>query len=286
MSSGVLLVDKPKWLTSTDVLNAIKDRFALKVGHTGTLDPIATGLLLVLVGEATKFSQFFHILPKGYLATAVLGKITDTYDADGKIVEERPVKVSCDDVKKAVDKFVGKLEQIPPPYSAKKVGGVRAYRLAREGKTPSLKPSQVEVYRAELLECKLPYLKILYEVSSGTYIRSLVYDLGMFLSCGAYLEDLRRLWIGNFKVEDAISLEELLRLEDISKILIPIDQALYFMQEVKLSVKEGERIKKGGKLRVSPGNTRAFVRLYQGNEFIGVGLLEGEELRPYRLLSA
>ncbi|MDW8066499.1 MAG: tRNA pseudouridine(55) synthase TruB [Aquificaceae bacterium] len=284
MVSGLLLVDKPKGLTSMEVVEGIKRRFRLKAGHAGTLDPIATGLLLILVGEATKFSHFFIGMDKAYSTKVKLGEITQTYDAEGVLVEKRSVDVSCDDVARVLGKFVGKLSQMPPPFSAKRIGGERAYNLARRGLKVDLKPVQVQVYRAELLSCQLPYVELYLEVSSGTYIRSLVHDMGLELSCGAHVVELRRLKVGRFTVEKAISYEKILGAESIEGFIIPIEEALDFMPEISLRGELSRRVRSGAKIRLREALNKTFVRLYADGNFIGVGLIEGNVLKPYRLM--
>jgi len=284
MVSGVLLVDKPKGPTSMEVLEGIKKRFKVKVGHAGTLDPIATGLLVVLVGEATKFSQFFIGLDKTYETTAKLGEITDTYDAEGKITQSKPVEVSCQDIEALLKTFTGKLLQKPPPFSAKRIGGKRAYELARSGLRVDIKPVEIYVYSAELLECEIPFVKFLFEVSSGTYIRSLIHDIGLELSCGAHMVELRRLRVGSFKVEMAVSYNRLLSLEDLSGLLIPVGEALSFMPKITLEGGLSRRIKHGSAIRLKESLEKTFVRLYEYDTFIGVGLIEGNTLRPHRLM--
>lgn len=286
MLPSVLLVDKPKGLTSFQVVEYVKRRFKVKAGHTGTLDPIATGLLILLLGTATRYAEFFTKLPKEYLATAKLGEIRDTYDAEGKLVDKKPVYVSCEDVKGVLGEFVGSIEQIPPRYSAKKVEGKKAYQLARKGLSFFLKPVRVEVFTAQLIECQMPQVKILFCVSSGTYIRSLVHDIGLRLGCGAYVEDLRRTKIGPFDVSKAISYERLMTLMDLQGIAIPIWSALDFMPAVDLDFKNADKIRKGMMVTLpSYTKEKLFVRLYEGDNFIGVGMVEKNRLKPYRLLS-
>ncbi len=284
MVSGVLLVDKPKGPTSMEVLEGIRKRFRVKVGHAGTLDPIATGLLIVLVGEATKFSQFFTGLNKAYTTRAKLGEITNTYDAEGEVIESRPVEVSCEHIKETLKDFVGKILQRPPPFSAKRLAGKRAYQLARKGISVEMEPVEVYIYRAELLGCALPFVDLFFEVSSGTYIRSLVHDLGLRLSCGAHVLELRRVSVGGFRVEMAIAYSKLLTLEDLSGLLISVGEALSFMPRINLGDELSRRIRHGSVVKLRENLERAFVRLYEGDTFIGVGLVEGNILRPYRLM--
>ncbi|MFN7064997.1 MAG: tRNA pseudouridine(55) synthase TruB [Aquificaceae bacterium] len=284
MPSGVLLVDKPKGITSMDVVEGVKGRFYVKAGHAGTLDPIATGLLVVLVNEATKFSQFFTGLDKTYITTAKLGEIRDTYDTEGKVVEVRPVEVSCEDIVKSLNRFLGKLMQTPPSFSAKRIKGKRAYELARRGIKVEIKPVEVHVYRADLKSCSLPCVELLFEVSSGAYIRSLVHQLGLELFCGAHVVELRRLRVGGFYIEKAISYERLMSLDDLSGLLIPVGDALSFLQKVSLSKSLAQRIRKGMPVKLNTPHERTFLRLYEGVNFLGVGLIEDKQLKPYRLM--
>lgn len=283
MLSGLLLVDKPRGITSMQVVEEIKSKFHVKAGHAGTLDPLATGLLLVLLGQATKLSEFFQKLDKAYIAKAKLGEITDTYDAEGRVVESREVKVDCQQVKDALRAFRGKIMQKPPPYSAKRIGGKRAYELARMGVDFEIKPVEVEVYRAELLACDMPYVELYYEVSSGTYIRSLVHDLGIALSCGAHVVELRRTKVGPFEVSMAVGYHRLLSLEDIGGLLISPGDALSFLPKLTLSGPLAQKVKRGGYVELSGQVEETFVRLYEEETFIGVGLIKGRVLKPYRM---
>lgn len=285
MIPSVLLVDKPKGLTSSKIVESLRKRFKVKAGHTGTLDPMATGLLILLLNEATRYAEFFIRLPKEYVAIAKLGEIRDTYDAEGKVLEKIQVNVSCEDVKKVLKSFLGKISQLPPPYSAKRVEGRRAYDLARKGIKVNLKSVEVEVFKAELLECKVPQMKLLFCVSSGTYIRSLVHDIGLKLGCGAYVEELRRIKIGSFDVNMAIAYERLMSITDIYGVAIPIWEALNFLPAVRLDVRNAERIKKGLPVALlSCSERRTFVRLFDDEKFIGVGVADGKWLKAYRLL--
>ncbi len=284
MIPSLLLLDKPRGLTSFQLVDAVKKKFKLKkVGHTGTLDPIATGLLILLLEEATRFAEFFVRLPKTYITKIVLGAITDTYDAEGNILETRDVNISCEDVARVLPNFTGRILQKPPPYSAKKVGGVRAYELAKKGLEVPLKPVEVEVYRAKLLECNLPQVILEFEVSGGTYIRSLAHEIGLALGCGAYVSELRRTKIGDFSVSMALSYERLNSLEDLWGVIIPIWEALDFLPAVSLRAKEAGLFRNGGKIRAEVKHY-GYVRVFWEEEFLGVGLLEGGFLKPYRLM--
>lgn len=281
-----ILLDKPRDLTSTHAVQSIRRKFKVKAGHTGTLDPMATGLLIVLINEATRYSDLFLKLPKSYLAIAKLGEIRDTYDEEGSTVEVRNVEVSCEDVEKTLTKFLGKIEQRPPPFSAKKVKGRRAYKLARKGITVELKPIKVEVLDAELKECILPYIELYFKVSSGTYIRSLVHDMGLSLGCGAYLRELRRISIGNFSVDMATKYEDVMKLESLQDIAMPIDEALSFLHLVRLSKTEGKKVRHGMVINVPFPYSNEYVRVYEEEKFLGVGYIKDKVLKPYRLLPA
>jgi len=284
MIPSILLLDKPKGITSFPLVDAVKKKFKLnKVGHTGTLDPLATGLLILLLEEATRFAEFFVRLPKTYITKIVLGAITDTYDAEGSILERRDVNVSCQDVAKVLPNFTGRILQKPPPYSAKKIGGVRAYELAKRGLEASLKPVEVEVYRAKLLECNIPEVVLEFEVSGGTYIRSLVHDIGLALGCGAYVSELRRTKVGDFNVHMALSYERLNSLEDLWGVIVPIWEALSFLPAVSLRAKEAMLFRNGAKIGAEVKHY-GYVRVFWEEEFLGVGLLEGGFLKPYRLM--
>jgi tRNA pseudouridine55 synthase len=284
MIPSILLLDKPKGITSFQLVDAVKKKFKLnKVGHTGTLDPLATGLLILLLEEATRFAEFFVRLPKTYITKIVLGAITDTYDAEGSILERRELKVSCQDVAKVLPNFTGRILQKPPPYSAKKIGGVRAYELAKRGLEASLKPVEVEVYRAKLLECNIPEVVLEFEVSGGTYIRSLVHDIGLALGCGAYVSELRRTKVGDFSVNMALSYERLNNLEDLWGVIVPIWEALSFLPAVSLRAKEAMLFRNGAKIGAEVKHY-GYVRVFWEEEFLGVGLLEGGFLKPYRLM--
>ena len=281
---GVLVVNKPKGLTSTRVVEKVRKRLRTKVGHTGTLDPIATGVLLLTVGRATRFSWIFTGLEKGYRVRGVLGVITDTYDLEGEVLEKREVNVSCKDVENVLERFRGEIEQIPPPYSAKKVEGKRAYRLARKGIKPRLKPISVKVYDIELVWCQLPEFEIYVKVSSGTYVRSLINDIGMELSSGAVVKDLTRESVGPFKLGEAIDLDELLSSEDPWRFVIPIDKALGFLPKVSLDYFNGKKVLNGNPVLVGEELPEGYVRIYIDETFVGVGSHRSGVLKPERLL--
>ncbi len=212
---GALLVDKPSEWTSHDVVAKVRGHFRLqKVGHCGTLDPMATGLLILVLGKATRYSERLMASDKVYEGTLRLGEVTDSYDADGELVETRPVpSLRLEDLNEGASAFVGDLQQIPPMVSAKKVGGVPLYRLARQGKEIPREPRLVHVYTFRFEDYEDPFGYFRVSCTKGTYVRSLAHDLGQRLGCGAHLTALRRTGSGRFDVADALPLRELLALD-------------------------------------------------------------------------
>ncbi len=207
---GIVLVNKPKGITSHDVVDVARGRLGIrKIGHAGTLDPMATGLLILLVGKATKLSSRFSQFDKQYEATLHLGIRTDTADAEGKVIEEREVSVSESQIKEAFSKFVGEIEQVPPMVSAIRYKGKRLYELARKGIVVPRPPRRVTIYELKITEINLPYVSFVVTCSKGTYIRKLCEDIGELLGCGAHQCRLHRIRIGPFSVKEAIELEEL-----------------------------------------------------------------------------
>lgn len=206
----MLLVDKPRGPTSFQVVRAIKRKFEVKAGHSGTLDPLATGLLIVLTGKRTKEAGAFLKLTKSYEVKGVLGMETDTFDTEGKIVRQQEGVVTRQELENVLEEFRGLIWQAPPPYSSKKVKGKKAYELARKGLTPELSPQQLIVSSLELRDFRFPYFMLTCEVSSGFYVRRLVHDIGRRLGVGATTVEVRRTRIGPYLVSQAKSLEEIL----------------------------------------------------------------------------
>ncbi|MDY6875276.1 MAG: tRNA pseudouridine(55) synthase TruB [Chloroflexota bacterium] len=213
MTDGILNLNKPPGLTSHDVVNRVRSLTGIRrVGHAGTLDPLATGVLLVCIGRATRVAEYLMTGQKTYRARVCLGVTTDTYDAEGRVVAEAPIKVSRAQVEVALAQFRGPITQIPPMYSAVKHKGTPLYRLARrgvEGQSLSLKARRVEIFRLELAAWELPECTLEVICSPGTYVRALAHDLGQILGCGAHITGLARLASGDFYLEDAATLEEL-----------------------------------------------------------------------------
>ncbi|MCX7872645.1 MAG: tRNA pseudouridine(55) synthase TruB [Verrucomicrobiae bacterium] len=212
---GVLLVDKPAGPTSHDVVEAVRSVLGMKkVGHCGTLDPNATGLLVIVIGKATRLSEKFTATDKVYEGMLVLGAETDTYDADGKVVATRAVpEVDLNRLNELAGKFTGDIKQLPPMVSAVKKDGVPLYKLARKGIDVERELRSVHIYDFVFLEYEKPKAWFKVGCSKGTYVRSLVHDFGAEIGCGAYLQHLRRTVSGRFNVEDAIKMEELIKMD-------------------------------------------------------------------------
>lgn len=209
--NGVLIIDKPTGLTSHDVVNRVRRLLGEKsVGHLGTLDPLATGVLPLVIGNLTRLAQFYTSSEKTYEGTIRFGFSTDTYDAEGEPTgPAQAVNLSLDRVRELASRFQGMIEQIPPPFSAKKIQGVPAYKLARKHAEVSLKPVRVEIKQFEILRFENDRATFHARVASGTYMRSVAHDMGQLAGCGAYLELLRRTAVGEFELSDAQTLEEL-----------------------------------------------------------------------------
>jgi tRNA pseudouridine55 synthase len=206
----MFLVDKPKGLTSSRVVERIKKKFNVKAGHTGTLDPLATGLLVVLTGKFTKNASSFLKLDKAYEVKAVLGVATDTFDSEGKVLRQSDNEVTREELERAMKEFHGDIWQTPPSFSAKKMAGQKAYQLARKGISVDIPPKKVSIYSLELKEFQFPYFTLSCEVSSGFYVRSLAHDIGEKLGVGATVVEVRRTRVGPYHMEQAKGLEEIL----------------------------------------------------------------------------
>ena len=255
--SGVLVVDKPVGLTSHDVVQLIRKGTNIRrAGHTGTLDPRASGVLVVLLGPAVRLSEYVSASDKRYQAILHLGATTDTYDAEGRVTSSRPVDhITEEQFEDALQNFVGEIEQVPPPYSAVKVKGRKAYEMAREGEEVDLAPRKIKVYSLELLEWAPPEAVIDVYCSSGTYVRSLAFDLGEKLGCGAHLIGLRRTKSGRFTLRDAVPLRKLREsFEDNSwyQYVIPAAEALTDWPAVELSEENIDAIRHGHRIPAEP----------------------------------
>jgi len=248
--SGVLVVDKPISMTSHEVVQVIRRGTGIRrAGHTGTLDPRASGVLVVLLGPAVRLSEYVSASDKRYQAVILLGKTTDTYDADGQVLTSNPVdNVTEEQFEETLQQFVGEIEQVPPPYSAIKIKGRKAYEMAREGEEVDLQPRKINVYSLELLEWAPPEAVIDVYCSSGTYIRSLANDLGKVLGCGAHLVGLRRTKSGRFTLRDAVPLRKLREAFDDGswyQYVIPAAEALSDWPSIELTDENVDAVRHG-----------------------------------------
>lgn len=274
--NGVIVIDKPSGMTSHDVVNRVRRILAEKsVGHLGTLDPMATGVLPLVTGRMTRLAQFYTSSTKSYEGEIRFGISTTTYDADGDVVLERPfAELSVERVREAATGFVGAIEQVPPPFSAKKIGGVPAYKLARKKKEVELKPVQVEGRRLEILSFDGERARFVCEVSSGTYVRSIAHELGEKLGCGAHLSSLRRTVSGEFKIEDAVSLEALAEAAQVGaaeKLFVHPRKLLPEFPSVMADEENVAKIRHGRAVNLPELSKAKLVKVFQGqSELIAI----------------
>ncbi len=290
---GILLLDKPAGMTSNRALQAVKHAWgACKAGHTGSLDPLATGLLPLCFGEGTKISQFLLDADKRYRATLRFGVSTTTYDSEGDVVSERPVGFAEAQLRAVLGQFLGTIAQIPPMYSAIKLGGQPLYKRARAGQTVERAPRWVHIHTLELLRFAGTEAELEVHCSKGTYIRSLVHDLGEQLGCGAHLTALRRLQTGPFLLEQALSLAEAQNLTQPQAALIPLDVALHHIPALALAQTEAERLHQGQTVQLGSTDDIKRVRIYgPDRSFLGLGevvagILHARRLRAVKSVEA
>lgn len=279
--TGIIILDKPKDITSFGAVARVRRLCSeKKCGHTGTLDPMATGVMTVMLGNTTRFIELLPSHDKAYIASFRLGTVTDTLDITGNILETRKVDSTAEQVREALRSFEGEISQLPPMYSAVSVNGQRLYDLARKGIEVERKPRQVTVYSIDMIsenEENGEY-SIAVECSSGTYIRTIISDLGEMLGCGAVLTDLRRTKANGFSIENAVTLEELenaVNNGNIGSVLIPVDRALEGYPVIKVSAAQAKRFSNGGELdlqRLKYPRMLGLFRIYDPeNNFIGLG---------------
>lgn len=277
MAAGIIIIDKPRDWTSQDVAARLRRVFATKrIGHGGTLDPMATGVLPIFVGRATRAVEFFEQAQKEYIATLRLGLMTDTEDTTGNVLETRPVNVTRAEVETVLSRFLGKQQQLPPMYSAVKIQGKKLYELARQGKTVERQPRQIEIFTLELLETREDEYDLRVSCSKGTYIRTLCKDIGQALGCGGCMAALRRSRAGSYTLEQAVALRELLERaeggEDVEKLLLPIDSMFAAHPAVGLTPRQAKACRNGAKFSIPlPDGT---YRLYEQAEFLALGRCE------------
>lgn len=291
--NGVLLLDKPKGVSSNHALQRVRRLFqAQKAGHTGTLDPMATGLLPICLGEATKFSSHLLEADKVYRTRVELGVITDTGDAEGSVIEQHEVpSLSVDDVEAVLTRFRGEIDQVPPMYSALKHNGKKLYELAREGKHVERAARRVSVYDARLLSFDKTAFELEVSCSKGTYIRTLAEDIGQALGCGAHISQLRRLKTGPFLADAMWTLEALEALADQAALeaeLMPMDVLVDHLPSLTVDETAHARLAHGQPATLTTGTLAPddLARLYYAETFIGLGVVKGaQEVAPKRLLS-
>lgn len=283
--SGVLVIDKPVGMTSHDVVQAVRNGTGIRrAGHTGTLDPRASGVLVVLVGPAVRLSEFISATDKRYQAIIRMGSSTDTYDAEGEFTtQDTPVNVTEEEFETVLKGFEGEIEQTPPQYSAVKVKGRKAYEMARKGQEVELEPRIIQVHHLEVLEWTPPEVVVDVHCSSGTYVRSLANDLGETLGTGAYLVGLRRTKSGRFTLRDAVPLrkvQEAFQAGDWYQYLIPAAEALGDWTARELDPDEVEDVRHGHRVKAEPDTElESWVRgiSMQGELVALLQCIEGEE---------
>lgn len=297
---GVLLLDKPTGISSNDALQKVKRiYFAEKAGHTGALDPLATGMLPICLGEATKFSQFLLDSDKRYRVIAKLGERTNTSDSDGEVVESREVNVDRDALLANIEQFRGETDQIPSMFSALKYQGRPLYEYAREGISVPRESRKITVYDIQLLRFEGVEVEMEVHCSKGTYIRTIVDDLGEMLGCGAHVIDLRRTAVAKYPYEQMVTLEQLEALlqqakeqdiepkELLDPLLLPMDTAVQDLPEVNVIPELADMVLHGQAVQVFGAPTEGQVRITAGDEhlFIGVGQMDDDgKIAPKRLV--
>jgi tRNA pseudouridine55 synthase len=280
---GILIIDKPQGITSHDVVKVVRKRLnTSRVGHLGTLDPMATGVLPVAVGKATRISQFIPHSPKEYEGEIRFGFATNTYDREGVATsEEKPLE---GDVAVAMQAFKGLLDQVPPPFSAKKIGGIPAYDLARKNKSIDMAPVRVEIREFDLLKLEPPFMRFRVVCSPGTYIRSLAHDLGQRLGCGAHLTALRRTRSGNFQIESSVDLEQIS-----ADAVIVLDQLMDFMPKIQVTGADETRVVHGNSILLPAGGEHLapLARIFNKEGlFIAIAAVERGWVHPRLVLTS
>lgn len=280
---GVIVLDKPFGKTSHDMVSFVRRLTGIRrVGHTGTLDPAATGVLPICIGRATKAADMLTAADKRYIAEMVLGMTTDTQDADGEVLTECEVTCTEENIQAAVGGFVGEISQLPPMYSAVKIGGKKLYELARKGEKAERKPRKVTIYSIDILDIDLIKKTVKIEVacSKGTYIRTLCEDIGIKLGCGAYVNSLRRTKSGMFSESGCITCGELVKMQEegtLNEAIISTDEL--FPEFEKIRVYDAEKIKNGVQLRYDGLEEGKRYRVYdENNEFLCVSRFTGGRL--------
>jgi tRNA pseudouridine55 synthase len=282
----LLNLNKPQGITSQEAVTKVKRLLKIKkAGHTGTLDPIATGVLVICLDEATKLAGYLIDLDKEYVITMKLGERTDTFDAEGKVIGKvEDFNVTEDMVREVLDKFRGRQIQKVPPYSAVKRGGIPLYKLARSGMEVERPSREVNIYSIELMEFQKEVLKIKVRCSKGTYVRTLIDDIGLRLGTFAHITGLVRTAVGPFRIEESFSLEDL---KEGRFNLIPVDEGLSVYPEIRLKGSEARALKNGSFIPVPltlKFNEGTILRLYDESGFFGMAIVRGGRLKPERIV--
>ena len=292
---GVFLLDKPQGVSSNDIMQKVKRLFkANKAGHTGALDPLATGMLPICLGEATKFSQFLLDSDKRYVVTAKLGERTDTSDAEGQVVQSREVNVAEADILAALSAFRGEILQVPTMFSALKHNGKPLYEYARAGITVEREARPITIFELKFIDYQAPFLTLEVHCSKGTYIRTLVDDLGEALGCGAHVTMLRRLAVADYPIEEMMPIEDLVLLADsfpsgeLDRLLLPMDTAVASLPQLNLTAEQTKAVRFGQRVKFeNPQASSGLVRLFSENgQFLGIAeITAGNIIRPNRMVN-
>ena len=272
--NGIVIIDKPQEWTSQDVTARLRRVFnTRRIGHGGTLDPMATGVLPVFVGRATRGVEFFEHAEKTYEATLQLGLTTDTEDTSGEVLSRQEVHISETEFSNILPRFRGKIMQVPPMYSALKVGGQKLVDLARKGKTVERQPREIEIFELEMLEFSGDTARLRVRCSKGTYIRTLCKDIGEALGCGGCMAALRRVQAGEYTIDEAVPLHELLDAKNSEQYLRPVDSMFRNHPAVTLSAKQETRCRNGNSfsVKMENGTYRAYS---QNGEFLALSKVE------------
>lgn len=284
--NGIIIVNKTKGNTSHDIVYQVRKMFGEKVGHTGTLDPMATGVLPLLIGKGTQCSKYLINHDKTYKATIQLGKKTDTADSEGKVIEEKTVNqetLNLENIRQVLKTFKGKQTQAPPIYSAIKVKGKKLYEYARKGQSVEIRPREIEIYNIKLLELDKGNKRIQFQVqcSKGTYIRTLCEDIAIKLNTVGYMKELQRTQVGGFLIENSITIDDLKEHKDdmqwINEQLIDIEEFFSSKKDIELSNKKLEFFLNGVKLTYEVED--GIYRIYNNAKFIGTGIVSNKLLK-------
>lgn len=282
---GIIILNKPVGISSHKCVGIARKALDMKkVGHTGTLDPEASGVLPILAGPATRASEFLTMEDKRYRASILLGTETDTLDMAGEVIKTSPVNVTEEEIRSVISRFTGEIEQIPPMYSAIQVNGQRLYNLARQGIEVERQSRKVTVFSIDIEKTELPYIEINVHCSKGTYIRTLASDIGAALGCGACISSLERTASGVFELKNAITPDELLSLSEkgeVEKALLPLDSFFENYEAIYLDKKRADRVKNGVPIYYKGKTQGSFYRVYDENRvFIALSqadITEGRE---------